>query len=491
MQAHNAGKKREEGQPSLTIRSLNPAVVKAEYAVRGEIPIRSEEIRNDLAEGRGNYKFEEVVTCNIGNPQQLGQKPITWIRQIASLVEYPELIDHPLAKEIYPEDALEKARSLLQEIGNVGAYSHSKGVPAIRRRIAAFLERRDGVPADPEDIFLTTGASTGVADMLRLLIASPSDGVLIPIPQYPLYTASLALNSAHAIPYYLNEADDWSLDIASLSKTISQARSMGVTPKAMAVINPGNPTGSSLSEENIKEIIKFCFHENLVILADEVYQNNIYEPDTKPFCSFKRALSTMEAPYRNTVELVSFHSISKGQTGECGRRGGYFEIVNFDSEVKDQIYKVASISLCPPLSGQIGVDLMLNPPVEGGPSYKLWKEEVAGIHETLHDRSQKLLAAFRQLDGIECNPAEGAMYLFPTIKLPQKAVEKARQMGKPADALYCLRLLEETGICVVPGSGFGQADGTLHFRTTFLAPGTEDYVRRFKEFHENFMTEFA
>jgi alanine transaminase len=82
------------------------------------------------------------------------------------------------------------------------------------------------------------------------------------------------------------------------------------------------------------------------------------------------------------------------------------------------------------------------------------------------------------------------MYLFPRIDLPPKAIEAARKAGKEPDAFYCLRLLERTGICVVPGSGFGQEPGTLHFRTTFLAPGTEDYVRRLGDFHRAFLDEY-
>jgi alanine transaminase len=81
------------------------------------------------------------------------------------------------------------------------------------------------------------------------------------------------------------------------------------------------------------------------------------------------------------------------------------------------------------------------------------------------------------------------MYLFPTIKLPQAAIEAAEKEGRKADEYYCLRLLDATGVCVVPGSGFGQKEGTLHFRTTFLAPGTE-WVGRIVKFHKEFIEEF-
>ena len=96
------------------------------------------------------------------------------------------------------------------------------------------------------------------------------------------------------------------------------------------------------------------------------------------------------------------------------------------------------------------------------------------------------------MTGYESNLAnipQGSMYLFPTIKLPEKAIQAAKKENRQADEFYCLRLLDATGICVVPGSGFGQAPGTLHFRTTFLAPGTE-WVDRITSFHKDFMNEF-
>lgn len=112
-------------------------------------------------------------------------------------------------------------------IGSVGAYSHSQGVPAIRQDVANFIAKRDGYSSDPESIFLTAGASTGVENIIKLIVSDPSVGVLIPIPQYPLYTASLALNSARAVPYYLNEAEDWALSVPSLSKIVNDAREEG------------------------------------------------------------------------------------------------------------------------------------------------------------------------------------------------------------------------------------------------------------------------
>lgn len=109
-------------------------------------------------------------------------------------------------------------------------------------------------------------------------------------------------------------------------------------------------------------------------MADEVYQTNVYRDD-RQFVSFKKVVCDMKSP----VELVSFHSISKGIIGECGRRGGYFELYNFDDQVVDQLYKLSSISLCPNAQGQIMVDLMVKPPAEGDESYENFKTECDSI----------------------------------------------------------------------------------------------------------------
>lgn len=176
---------------------------------------------------------------------------------------------------------------------------------------------------------------------------------MIPIPQYPLYTATLAHLDAVPIPYYLQEPDQWSMSHKDLVTAIRKARDAQTPIKAMAIINPGNPTGACLPEEAMKQVVQLCYDEGIMLLADEVYQTNIFDPETKPFVSFKKVLKGMPKDVAESVELVSFHSISKGVSGECGRRGGYFEAVNIDDKVMEQIYKMASVSLCPPLTGQV------------------------------------------------------------------------------------------------------------------------------------------
>jgi glutamate--glyoxylate aminotransferase len=100
--------------------------------------------------------------------------------------------------------------------------------------------------------------------------------------------------------------------------------------------------------------------------------------------------------------------------------------------------------------------------------------------------------AFNSLDGVTCNFTEGAMYAFPRLHLPPKALEAAKAAGKTPDTFYCLALLEETGIVTVPGSGFGQEEGTFHMRTTILPPEEKiaEFIAKFKNFHEKFMATY-
>jgi alanine transaminase len=318
-----------------------------------------------------------------------------------------------------------------------------------------------------------------------MLIASPSCGILIPIPQYPLYTAALAQHGGEPIPYFLDEKSDWSTSPASVRKALEKAKKDGVDPRALVVINPGNPTGSVLNRETILELIKISEENNLVILADEVYQSNIHSPNSS-FISFKKLVRETNSD----VALVSFHSTSKGYTGECGRRGGYFECTNFPEDVIALTYKMISVGLCAPLSGQVAVETMVNPPKAGEPSYETWKSETDGISQALASRTKLTAQRLNALEGVSCVDSPGAMYLFPRIRLSKRAIEAASKAGKSPDAFYSLAMLDDTGICVVPGDGFGQEEGENHYRLTCLCAGVEEYVSKLEKFHREFMDKY-
>ncbi|XVE88554.1 hypothetical protein DITRI_Ditri19aG0078400 [Diplodiscus trichospermus] len=442
--------------PPVTLDTINPKVLECEYAVRGEIVTLAQKLQEEIRAKPEAHSFEEILYCNIGNPQSLGQQPITFFREVLALCDHPSLLDKSETQGLFSADSIERAWQILDQIPGraTGAYSHSQGIKGLRDTIAAGIEARDGFPANSDDIFLTDGASPAVHMMMQLLIRSEKDGILCPIPQYPLYSASIALHGGTLVPYYLEEATGWGLEVSELKKQLETAKSKGITLRALVVINPGNPTGQVLSEENQKAIVEFCKQEGLVLLADEVYQENIYVPEKK-FHSFKKVSRSMGYGEKD-ISLVSFQSVSKGYYGECGKRGGYMEVTGFGADVREQIYKVASVNLCSNISGQILASLVMSPPKVGDESYESYSAERDGILSSLARRAKTLEDAFNKLEGVTCNKAEGAMYLFPQIRLPEKAIKAAGAAKKAPDAFYCQRLLTSTGIVFVPGSGFGQ-----------------------------------
>ncbi|XP_038069914.1 alanine aminotransferase 1-like [Patiria miniata] len=474
----------------LTMDTMNPHIKLMEYAVRGPIVARANELEKQLEQG-ASKPFNDIVKCNIGDAHAMGQRPLTFLRQVVALCTYPKLLEDPS----FPEDAKNRARRILHSCkgGSIGSYSESPGLDVIREDAADYIQRRDGgIPSNPNDIILSAGASEGIRCVLKLLVSGKGkerSGVMIPIPQYPLYSATLAEIDAIQINYYLDEANAWGLDVAELQRSIDKARTH-CTPRCIVVINPGNPTGQVISRSNIEDVIKFAHREGLVIVADEVYQDNVYAKGSH-FHSFKKVLTELGDEYSNQ-ELMSFHSTSKGYMGECGLRGGYCEIINLDTEVKTQLFKLISAKLCPTVSGQAVMDVVVNPPKEGEPSYETFSEEKAHVLSTLAEKAKIVAEAFNSVEGISCNPVMGAMYSFPRIDLPQNAVNKAKEVGKAPDVFYAEHLLEEAGICVVPGSGFGQRPGTYHFRMTIL-PSVEkfkDVMERFKKFHSSFMARY-
>jgi alanine transaminase len=289
------------------------------------------------------------------------------------------------------------------------------------------------------------------------------------------------------VGYELDESMNWAVSREELDKRLAKAKKEGLDVKALAMINPGNPSGNVMTHCDIQVITEFCAENGIVMLADEVYQANVYAEGAEFVSAKKVALDC----HLSNLQLVSFHSTSKGLVGECGRRGGYMELHHIDPYIQTQLYKLASSDLCSGVVGQLMTSLMVSPPAEGGESYELFQKENLNIFNGLKDRALKLVEGLNKIPGITCVPAEGAMYAFPRIEIPEKAFEKAKELGTTPDNLYALSLLDETGICVVPASGFGQAKGRVGFRTTFLHPDTLKAVDLFAHHHKKFVEEYS
>ena len=471
---------------SLTI---NQNIIDLEYAVRGPIPQRAAELR---AQGR------KIIACNIGNPQALGQQPITFYREVLSLLEAPgrikreralkELLRKQPGKTPFQDFVSDYVLNLVEELlaklpTGLGAYTESKGPLFIREAIARYIDRRDnvtanaGVPADPNSIFLTNGASEGAKYIIDMLIAQPGDGLMIPIPQYPLYSAAIRKAGGVQVNYYPDEDSGWTLNRSMLEESFGDAARRGVAVKGIVVINPSNPTGAILPEESAREVVAFAEEHNLALLADEVYQENLYGAE---FISFARLVAGKAVP------LFSLHSTSKGFYGECGHRGGYLEVRNpprvagTDNDFLDVLLKLASVSLCSSTPGQILTYLMVSPPEEGSEPYERFAAERAAVLRGLYDKATMIRGAFKEMEGVECFGRTGAMYLFPRLN---------RLPAGTTDFDYCMRLLEATGLCTVNGAGFGQREGTSHLRIAFLPPKEllDNVLPSWIEFHNQYV----
>jgi aspartate/methionine/tyrosine aminotransferase len=458
--------------PSLPI-DVNQNIFEMEYAVRGPIPKRAAELRN---------QGKTTIPCNIGNPQALGQKPITFYRQVLSLIEEPSKIarerrlktlfhGNPKGfeglneRDFISDYVLDLSDKILSYApAGLGAYTDSNGPLFIRQAIASYIDRRDGVEpsdptrSDPDSIFVTNGASESAKFIIDLLIGDENDGIMIPIPQYPLYSATIKKAGGTQVNYYPDEDNGWIFNTTTLEESLQAAEKKGIRVKAIVVINPGNPTGAVLDEQTIKAVIDFAMEHRIIIIADEVYQENVYGAK---FVSFAKVLGEQKVP------LFSLHSISKGFYGECGHRGGYLEIRNSPTAdgtnvpLTDIILKQASVSLCSNTVGQLLTYLMVSPPAEGSEPYELFQQEKREILQNLSDKANMIRDAFKEMDGVECFGRIGAMYLFPRLnKLPVGTT----------DFDYCMRLLETTGLVTVNGSGFGQREKTQHLRIAFLPP---------------------
>jgi len=471
---------------------VNQNIVEMEYAVRGPIPQRAAELRK---------QGKVTIPCNIGNPQAFGQKPITFYRQVLSLVEEPSKIERERQINILVKDnasffkdfkdkdfisdyVLDLCDYILTNMENgLGPYSESKGPLFIREAAAKYIDKRDkvdssnGVSSNSENIFITNGASEGAKYIIDLLISNKNDGIMIPIPQYPLYSATIKKSGGVQVNYYPDEDSGWTFDRSILDETLSEAKKKGVTVKGIVVINPGNPTGAILDEKTIKDVIEFAKEHKIVIIADEVYQENLYGGE---FFSFAKVLGEQDVP------LFSLHSVSKGFYGECGHRGGYLEVRNppkihsSNLDFMDVLLKQASVSLCSNTVGQVLTYLMVSPPEEGNEPYQQFNEEKQMVLNELNDKAKIIKEAFTQMDSVECFGRVGAMYLFPRLnKLPEGT----------NDFDYCMNLLEETGITTVNGSGFGQKPGTQHLRIAFLPPQKmlEKVLPEWIKFHNEYV----
>lgn len=475
-------------EKSLTCDNINQKLYKSHYAVMGPTLTRAVQIERELTKGVSK-PFARVIRAHLGDVQAMGRPPITFIRQVLALVVYPQLA----AQVELPTDVRQRAQELLDDclMGTVGAFSPPSGLRVVRSQVARYLETRDGVPAFAEDIHIGSGASDLVRGVLNLFsehVDGKPPSVMLPVPQYPLFSASLTELGLKQADYYLDEDMQWALTVEELERCWTEA-SEHTHVRVLVIINPGNPTGQILSRTNIESIIKFAYEHNLFLLVDEVFQESLI---TKPFYSFKKIMYEMGAPY-SSMEMASISSCSKGWATESGLRCGFMELVGLAPEVIAAFQNVRNILQCPSVLGQCALYCVVNRPRPGEPSYELFNKELTSYYKYLSERAATAYSVFSSIPGYHCHPIEGSTFVYPRVDMPQRALDAAAEAQLSPDEFYCTNLLEQTGICVVPGTGFGQRPGTYHYRSTILNP-EEDFqymIENINKFHHKFLEQYS
>ncbi|XP_022184819.2 alanine aminotransferase 1 [Nilaparvata lugens] len=474
----------------LNLSNTNRAITETEFPV-SRIHKLVAETEESFVKGTQKYDFEEIIRADIGVAQDPDHGPITFARQMMALACLPALRSDPM----FPSDVKSRVEQLLNDCPGrgLGSYVATYGIEGIRKHVAEFIERRDGHPSNYENIYLCSGSDYILRHIIQAFAVvsngKPS-GVLTPIPGPPQYSWTITQHRMKPVSYNLKYDDNgWSIDVDELKRTLDESRKF-CCPRVILINNPGNPAGQILTKQNIEDIIKFAYNEKLFIIADEVYQNNIYS-DEKEFVSFKKVLCDLGSPY-DGMQMASVMSTSKGYLGECGARGGYFELLNVDAEERYVLYKLLSSNTCPNVAGQIYVESLVNPPRKGDPSYELFINERNKIMSLHKSKIELITENLKGIKGISSIKPEGAPYIFAQMEVPPKAVKEAERQSICPSEMYTTKLLRSTGICVSPGLIFGQIPGRYFFRMSALLPKSKlrSVVARIQEFHESFLLKY-
>jgi alanine-synthesizing transaminase len=374
------------------------------YEIRG--PVHEQAARLE-AEGH------RILKLNIGNPAPFG-------------FEAPDVI----------------MRDMIQALPDAQGYSDSKGILSARRAVVTRYELVDGFPRfDVDSVYLGNGVSELITMTLQALLDN-GDQVLIPAPDYPLWTASTSLAGGTPVHYLCDETNGWQPDIADLESKITDRT------KALVVINPNNPTGAVYPDDLLRELVEIARQHQLIVFADEIYDKMLYD-----------GLShTSIASLADDVLFVTFNGLSKNYRA-CGYRAGWMVVSGEQSHAQDYIEGLnilSSMRLCSNVPGQFAIQTAL-----GG--YQSIDDLVAegGRLRRQRDMAWEMVDS---LPGVSCVKPQAALYLFPRLDPKMYPIAD--------DQEFVLELLKDEKVLVVQGSGFNWPDPD-HFRMVFLPSGDD------------------
>jgi alanine-synthesizing transaminase len=325
---------------------------------------------------------------------------------------------------------------MIRNLGNASAYSDSKGIFAARKAIMQYCQEKGIQGVTLDDIYTGNGVSELIVMAMNALLNN-GDEVLVPAPDYPLWTAAVSLSGGTPVHYLCDESKEWAPDLADLRKKITPLT------KAIVVINPNNPTGAIYSKEVLAELVVIAREFDLILFADEIYDKMLYDQEKHISLA---SLST-------DVVTITFNGLSKNYRS-CGYRAGWM-IVSGDTEmIRDYVEglnMLSSMRLCANVPGQYAIQTAL-----GG--YQSINDLVAegGRLAKQRDLAWKLITA---IPGVTCVKPKSALYLFPKLDAEMYPIEDDQQ--------FIADLLKEEKVLLVQGSGFNWAKPD-HFRLVFL-----------------------
>ncbi len=327
-------------------------------------------------------------------------------------------------------------RDMIRNLSNASAYSDSKGIFAARKAIMQYSQEKGIRGVTLDDIYTGNGVSELIVMSMNALLNN-GDEVLVPAPDYPLWTAAVSLSGGTPVHYLCDESKEWAPDLADLRKKITPRT------KAIVVINPNNPTGAIYSQEILLELTEIAREHSLILFADEIYDKMLYDQEKHISLA---SLST-------DVVIITFNGLSKNYRS-CGYRAGWMLVSGDKEMVRDYIEglnMLSSMRLCANVPGQYAIQTAL-----GG--YQSINDLVGegGRLAKQRDLAWKLIT---EIPGVTCVKPKSALYLFPKLDSEMYPIEDDQQ--------FIADLLKEEKVLLVQGSGFNWAKPD-HFRVVFL-----------------------
>jgi len=338
---------------------------------------------------------------------------------------------------VFGFDAPEEIQQdMIRNLPNSAGYSDSRGIFGARKAVMHETQKQGIKGVTLDDIYLGNGASELIAMATNALL-NDGDELLLPAPDYPLWTACTTLSGGKAVHYMCDEANGWMPDLEDLKRKITPAT------KGIVVINPNNPTGALYSDELLLEIVAIARQHGLVILADEVYDKVLYEG----------VKHTAIASLSEDVLTLTFNSLSKSYRS-CGYRAGWVVVSGDKKAATDYIEGLNMLSnmrLCANVPGQWAIQTAL-----GG--YQSINELIGpgGRLRRQRDLAYDMITA---IPGVSCVKPQAALYMFPRLDPKVYPIQDDRQ--------FFLELLQETRVMLVQGTGFNWPHPD-HFRIVFL-----------------------